>query len=426
MPDPESSPAASQVTLVLCTVLHSFTHAYGAMLVPLYLLIAADLHLGGVQYATLLVTVYGVVYAACSFAAGILADRVNRKNLLGWGLVVNAIAIALMGLTRRYELLIGLAVVGGVAGTLFHPSANALIPAHFPKSPGMVIGILGIGSGLGFFFGPQYAGWRALHASWQFARISNWQRPCVELGAMGVVCGILFLLLAREVPGSQLARAQARPLGRHVRRTMIGIALTLGCRDFAGIASISLTSIYLQRAQHQNASAAGFIVGAMMLIGVVANPLAVWISPASKRLPMLAMSLLLAGAIICTVPFLRAGWLLPVLCAFQAFHLASYAISDAAVLERVPADLRGRVVGLFLSIAGTAASTSPWVMGWWTDRLGARAAVQLSYIGPFALLGILMLFAICSIPFITRLGDARAGEVEPITQLVPRTMEPVM
>ena len=35
--------------------------------------------------------------------------------------------------------------------------------------------------------------------------------------------------------------------------------------------------------------------------------------------------------------------------------------------------MRGRVVGVFLSIAGTFASLSPWLMGWWTDRLGARA-----------------------------------------------------
>ena len=70
-------------------------------------------------------------------------------------------AIALMGLTRRYELLVLLGVLGGLFGTLFHPAANALIPAHYPKKLGIVIGLLGIGSGLGFFAGPQFAGWRA-------------------------------------------------------------------------------------------------------------------------------------------------------------------------------------------------------------------------------------------------------------------------
>ena len=425
MPEPDSAPR-SQVTLVLCTVLHMFTHAYGAMLVPLYLLITRDLHLGKVQFAALLVTVYGVVYAACSFGSGILADRLDRKRLLGLGLLVNAIAICLMGVTRRYELLVALAVLGGLGGTLFHPAANALIPAHFPRSPGMAIGLLGMGSGLGFFFGPQYAGWRAVHATWHFGSIANWQRPCIELGLMGVVCGFLFLLIAREAPGATHARREPRPLGRRMRWTVTAIACTLGCRDFSGIASVSLVSIYLQKAHHLDAAAAGFVVGAMMLIGVVANPLAVWISPGTRRLPMLVLALLVAGAVAWTVPGISRSWILAVLCLYQGFHLGSYAISDAAILERVPAALRGRVVGLFLSLAGTAASTSPWIMGLWTDHFGARAADPRAYYGPFGLLGLLMFVATASIPLIAKLGAPVTGPIEPIRQIAPATMEPVM
>jgi MFS transporter, ENTS family, enterobactin (siderophore) exporter len=425
MSDP-SSGARSGVTLALCTLLHTFTHAYGAMLVPLYLLMRDDLHLAGVKYATLIVTIYGVVYSACSFGAGILADRFNRKDLLGWGLVLNAIAIALMGLTRRYDLLIVLAVAGGLAGTLFHPAANALIPAHFPKSPGMAIGLLGIGSGLGFFFGPQYAGWRAIHAQWHFASIANWQKPCIELGAIGLLCGLVFLILAREAPGSHVKRPAPQPLGRRLRWTTAAIAMTLGARDFSGVASVSLVSIYLQKAQHLNAAAAGFIVGAMMLIGVVANPLAVWISPGRLRLPMLAGILIVAGAIVCTIPWAPARWILPILCGYQACQLGSYAMSDAAMLERVPAALRGRVVGLFLSLAGTAASMSPWVMGFWIDTFGPRASDPMAYVGPFALLGGTMWFATLSTPLIAKLGTAHRGEIEAVSEIMPRMVEPVM
>src|SRR5438067_5635171 len=101
MPSRDSS-AHSQVTLVLCTVLHAFTHAYGSMLVPLYLLMATDRGLGmsGVKAASLLVTIYGLVYALGSYGAGVLADRLNRKTLLGAGLLANSGAILLMGLTR--------------------------------------------------------------------------------------------------------------------------------------------------------------------------------------------------------------------------------------------------------------------------------------------------------------------------------------
>src|SRR5438874_5978908 len=111
----------SHITLVLCTILHAFTHAYGAMFVPLYLLMVADLHLGGVKQASLLVALYTLLYCLCSYAAGLLADRFNRKLILGVGLLGNAMAIILIGLTRRYELMLLWAALAGVCGTLFHP-----------------------------------------------------------------------------------------------------------------------------------------------------------------------------------------------------------------------------------------------------------------------------------------------------------------
>src|SRR5258707_218541 len=109
-----------RTTLILCALLHSFTHAYGTMLVPLYLLMVADLHLAGVKQASLIVTLYGLTYALGSYAAGVLADRFNRKALLGVGLIGNALAIIVMGLTRRYEILLALGICAGALGALFH------------------------------------------------------------------------------------------------------------------------------------------------------------------------------------------------------------------------------------------------------------------------------------------------------------------
>src|SRR3954463_1888477 len=183
----------SHVTLALCTVLHAFTHAYGTVLVPLYLLMVSDLHLRGVWQASLVVTLYGFVYCATSYPAGILADRSDRKLLLGVGLLGNAATIVLISLVRQYELVVALAVAAGLFGALFHPCANALVSAHYPKSPGLAIGFLGIGAGVGFFVGPQYAGWRAQAAGWHLGAVADWQRPLLEIGAAGLAAGIAFL-----------------------------------------------------------------------------------------------------------------------------------------------------------------------------------------------------------------------------------------
>jgi MFS family permease len=207
---------------------------------------------------------------------------------------------------------------------------------------------------------------------------------------------------------------------------MVGVALTLACRDFCGVASFTLTSIYLQKAHGLDAKHAGFILGAMMLVTIVVNPLSVWFSPGRRRLPALAAVLVAGGAIIATTPYWPVALALPVLCAFQACHLGSYAISDAAIMERVDPAVRGRVVGLFLTIAGTIASTSPWVMGAWTDALGARAATPRAYAGPFGLLGLLIALAASSTYFIGRLGRTPAGrQIQAMSETMPATVEPV-
>src|SRR5438552_17321942 len=102
MSEPPAGELRSHVTLLLCTILHAFTHAYGTLLVPLYLLMVSDMKLTGVSRASAVVTVYGLVYCLGSYAAGVMADRFNRRALLGVGLLGNALAITAMGLTRQY------------------------------------------------------------------------------------------------------------------------------------------------------------------------------------------------------------------------------------------------------------------------------------------------------------------------------------
>jgi MFS family permease len=467
----------SHVTLVLCTLLHAFTHAYCVALVPLYLMIVADLHLGGVGAASLIVTIYGLVYCVSSYGAGVLADRFNRKMLLGVGLIGNALAVGAMGLTRQYGMLIVLGVLAGLFGTLFHPCANALVPAHYPKSPGMAIGLLGMGAGFGFFIGPQYAGWRAETATWHWGMIADWQRPCIELAAVGVIFGIIFLIFASETPKGMASHArasgQAGPSGpgpsaqedpdlkvrlghtesstdgeptedgmlpnrvaieaivtdlrgphervhphltSALRKRVIAVSLILACRDFAGIASISLLSIYLQKAHDYSTKQAGLVVGSMMLLSILVNPISVYISGGRRRLPALMLVLLLAAVTIALVPLLPVASVLPAMCLFQAFQMGSYAISDAAILERVSPVVRGRVVGLFITLAGTFASLSPWAMGFWTDLLKDRAKEQSAYVPIFVSLGVLLVISTFVTPLISKLGEAAGAKTEPVTE----------
>src|SRR6202044_1953570 len=108
---PDQPSSRSHLTLFLCTILHAFTHAYATMLVPLYLMMRDDLHLKLVSAVSTIVTLSGIVYSIGSYGGGLLADRFDRKTLLGIGLLGNAVAIIAMGLTRQYEMLIALGIL---------------------------------------------------------------------------------------------------------------------------------------------------------------------------------------------------------------------------------------------------------------------------------------------------------------------------
>jgi len=105
--------------------------------------------------------------------------------------------------------------------------------------------------------------------------------------------------------------------------------------------------------------------------------------------------------------------------------MGSYAVSDASILERADSEVRGRVVGLFLVIAGTFGALGPWVMGAWTDWLGPRALSRNGYFAPFGLMGIFMLISALSPRLIARLGEAKSA-VTPAEEISPATMGSVV
>jgi MFS family permease len=107
----------------------------------------------------------------------------------------------------------------------------------------------------------------------------------------------------------------------------------------------------------------------------------------------------------------------------MTMQMGSYTVSDAAILERVDPAVRGRVVGLFLMLAGTFGSTGPWVMGFWTDRMGQQAYRPLAYGWPFGVLGVMMFLAALATPLIAALGEARQHAAEGTLEPGPPPLE---
>jgi MFS family permease len=108
--------------------------------------------------------------------------------------------------------------------------------------------------------------------------------------------------------------------------------------------------------------------------------------------------LLAAAALMMLFPHITGLWVIPVLLAYGFFFMASYPITEAALMEAVDESVRGRVFGLFLTICGLIANLSHWLVGDWVHKLGARATVPASYFPLYTGLGFLVVGSLAALP----------------------------
>lgn len=398
-------------TLWLAGSLHAFTHVYQVALMPLYLLIQRDFKLTSVSQATLLVTVMMAGYFLPAYPLGIAADRFSRKKLLGWGLAINAAGFLLLAFAPNYPTALLAVLLTGLGGSAFHPAATAMIARLFPVGTGKALGLLGIGASVGFFFGPIYAGWRAgtLEAS---VGAAAWRQPVMELGLFGLVMAGVFAWLAEDEPVGQASRLSrtsnenrdrrdARPTRMFPTPVVWGFfllaALAFSLRDFAGSSMGSLGSLFLQKAHGYDPKFTGLALSGIFLASAISNPLFGHLSDSGRwRWSMLV--LIVAAVLVAVFPHLPSGGTIPAYLVYGFFFMASYPMVEAALMEAVPDEVRGRVFGLFITVGGLIGNSSHWAVGAWVKSLDERAGTVSAYYPGYAVLAGLLIVSLLGLP----------------------------
>jgi MFS family permease len=407
--------------------LHGFTHLYGVALLPLYLQIQADLKLRGVEQATLLVSAMGLAYLLPSYPLGVMADRVSRKKLLALGLAINGLGFVALAAAPGFGWALLSVVVAGIGGSFYHPAATALIARLFPEARGRALGLVGIGASVGFFLGPLYCGWRAMAAG-------SWRVPVAEVGVAGLVAAGLFAWLADDERDRSVAggvRVGVRPraadfLGRGLLPSagvwvlFVAMCLAFSLRDFAGSAMGTSASLFLQNAHGFSSKYAGLALSGIFIMSALSNPLFGHLSDRG-RFRWVALVLVVAAALMSVFPRVTVPWMVPVLLAYGFFFMASYPITEAALMDSVPDHVRGRIFGLSLTITGLIGNLSHWAVGGWVERLGAGAASAASYRPLFGVLSLLVLASLLALPLLRRLrrSEQTGFESRPAPSPVP-------
>jgi MFS family permease len=105
-------------------------------------------------------------------------------------------------------------------------------------------------------------------------------------------------------------------------------------------------------------------------------------------------------------------WTLPVLVVYGFFFMASYPMTEAAIMESVPDAVRGRVFGLFVMGGGVLGNLSHWAIGAKVRHLGAAAHSVSAYFPIYAVVALLVLVSLTGLLCLHAI-QRREGAVTP-------------
>ena len=367
----------SVMVVVLVSLAHAMSHAYGALLPLIVPFFQSELHLTYTQIG-IMFSVTNLVWGPLQLGFGVLGRYRSRKLLLGIGHICQGLAVIGTGLVHAFADLLAWRVVGRIADAPQHPIGNALITQSFgPERRGLALAINAAGSNLGTVAVPLLGGW--------LIAVFGWRSTLFMFGLLGVVVGALVVGLFEDSRGRQrdsqgLANiwGEVWALLRHRDALLLMISHVIGAGGRGlGVATLYVP-LYLSNTLHlqDQPGRLGQLV-TIMMVGSVVGPLLV--GPLSDRIgrkPVLLVDAVIASA--CYIGLLLVAgqsWLLLALLIIAG--LAIY--SEGALMQTALADVADRtsmdmLFGLYFTIG--AAIGAPWaaLLGLLIDQYGFPVA----------------------------------------------------
>jgi predicted MFS family arabinose efflux permease len=245
--------------LVIMTLVYVVNYLDRQILGILNPMIKAEFHVSDWLIGLLNGPVFALMYATLGVPIAMLADRVNRRNVIAASLAIFSLMTVFSSLTVRFWQL-SLARFGtgiGEAGT--SPSINSVLADLYPpekRASALAFYSAGLNVGLLFaFFG---GGWIAAHYGWRIAFLAA--------GVPGLLLTVLILTTVSEPARGQVERladegktpsiwAVARYLWqqRSFRWMSFGTAMS----SFGGYAGIAFIPQFLENSHHMTLPAIG-------------------------------------------------------------------------------------------------------------------------------------------------------------------------
>ena len=210
---PETSPRRRMLILAICCMSLLMVSLDTTILNVALPAIRGDLgaSVSGLQWT---IDAYTVVLASLLMLAGSTADRIGRRRIFQYGLVVFTVASVLCSLAPDLRWLIIFRMLQAVGGTMLNPVAMSIITNTFtePRERARAIGVWGGVVGISMAAGPIIGGALVEYANWRAVFWIN-----VPIGVAALVLTALF------VPESRAPKARRMdPVGQLLVMALLG------------------------------------------------------------------------------------------------------------------------------------------------------------------------------------------------------------
>ena len=359
----------------------------------------ADLGLSDVQLGLLQWTGFVLLYTVVAVPLGLLADRVNRRNLIVGGIVLWSVATACCGLAGSFGTLFLARVGVGFGEAALVPAAMSLLAAYFPRDRlGRAVSLFTTGASLGkgaaLIGGGMVLSALTAAGGLRLAGIAfaPWQGTFIVMALPGLALALL-LFTVREPARRGLAAAGGPGLAgarRHMAAHGRAYALHIGAAalvvlEVQGLAAWAVS--FFVRQFTMTPPQAGALVGTVILIvaplghlaGGALTDLFQHRGARSPAAPVMVLGL--AGVIPAALLFAGTQHLATTIAGYALLNFAATLAAPASlagVQILTPERLRGGITSIFLAITTLVGiGIGPPLIGLVSDRIGLSAALLL-------------------------------------------------
>ena len=319
--------------LVLISTAHAANHALQVLLPSVSFAVTAEFGIDGFTFG-LLFAVFSLSYSLFQAPFGAYAERLGRKRLLSFGLILSSAALALAVLAWDVPSLAFLLFIAGIGGATYHPLGVYFISNYYPEKKGTMMGYHQTGGAIGTTLAPLLIG---------TISVFNWRLAFVALSVFGFAISYLTWRLLPDIKDKPMQ--SERPIVRDLTEPFLLIfASALYLVVLRGIQAFGV--LYFKEGKHTGNYMALVLYALLQVAGIFSGPVSGRLSDIFSRRRVIFILVILE--VLSGVVMIFSGGISLYLACFL-FGFASFgllATTDAFLTDITKASLLSAAIGI--------------------------------------------------------------------------------